>query len=115
MLLQSDAPLEQGERIKIQLPLTGVCEARIVWASGKLFGCSFEPPISSAAVSAALLKGLPAATRDRGAPSVDFAHRLASLRSERGWSIEELAERLGVSRQAVWYWETSQRLPRPAC
>ena len=33
------------------------------------------------------------------------ADRLVALRRERGWSQEELAVRLGVSRQAVSKWE----------
>jgi transcriptional regulator with XRE-family HTH domain len=118
ILVQADLPLEQGEVIEIQLPGTGVHQARIVWSGGKFFGCSFEIPITSGALSAALLKGLPGDSAApeasmTSAPSADFGHRLASLRGERGWSIEDLAARLGVSRQAVWYWETGQRQPRP--
>ena len=33
------------------------------------------------------------------------------LRKKQGWSQEELAERLGVSRQAVSKWESGQTLP----
>jgi len=117
MLVQSDLPLEQGETIEIELPRAGVRQAEIVWSSDKFFGCSFATPIASAAVSAALLKGLPGetvapATPGPSAPTAAFGKRLASLRGERGWSIEEVAVQLGVSRQAVWYWETGKRLPR---
>jgi transcriptional regulator with XRE-family HTH domain len=28
--------------------------------------------------------------------------------------MEQLGERLGVSRQSVWYWESAQREPKPA-
>ena len=37
---------------------------------------------------------------------------MAALRAGRGLSVEQLADRLGVSRQALWYWETGQRMPR---
>lgn len=119
ILVQSDAPLEVGEAIEVQLPGTGARQAQVVWSGGNFFGCSFDRPISSATVSAALLRSEPGAP-EAPASSVDavrsskgFASCLASLRTERGWTIERLAELLGVSRQAVWYWETGQRLPRP--
>ena len=117
LLVQADLPLEQDETIEIELPGTGLHVARIVWSGDRFFGCAFEAPIPPAAVSAALLKGLPgnSGTSDKAAgplPPPDFGRRLASLRNERGWSIEEVAAHLGVSRQAVWYWETGQRVPR---
>ena len=35
-----------------------------------------------------------------------FQERLRQLRTARGWSQETLAERLGLSRQAVQKWES---------
>ncbi len=40
-----------------------------------------------------------------------FADKLISLRKKNGWSQEELAEKLGVSRQAVSKWESAQTVP----
>lgn len=40
-----------------------------------------------------------------------FADKLIALRKGRGWSQEELAERMNVSRQAVSKWESAQALP----
>ena len=40
-----------------------------------------------------------------------LSHRIAQLRRQRGWSQEELAEHMGVSRQAVSKWESGQALP----
>lgn len=37
--------------------------------------------------------------------TLELADRLAALRKEKGYSQEELAEKLGVSRQAVSKWE----------
>lgn len=42
----------------------------------------------------------------------DVGERISVFREREGLSIEQLAEKLGVSRQAVWYWETGQRTPR---
>lgn len=39
--------------------------------------------------------------------NVEIAQRLATMRREQGYSQEELAERLGLSRQAVSKWELS--------
>ncbi|MCL2339908.1 MAG: helix-turn-helix domain-containing protein [Actinomycetia bacterium] len=43
--------------------------------------------------------------------NVDIAERLASRRREAGYSQEALAERLGVTRQAVSKWERSESSP----
>jgi len=40
-----------------------------------------------------------------------FADKLIKLRKQNGWSQEELAEKLGVSRQSVSKWEGAQSVP----
>ena len=40
-----------------------------------------------------------------------FADKLMELRKKNGWSQEELAEQLGVSRQSVSKWEGAQSIP----
>ena len=40
-----------------------------------------------------------------------IADKIAGLRKEKGWSQEQLAEQMGVSRQAVSKWESGQALP----
>ncbi len=40
-----------------------------------------------------------------------LADKIIELRKRNGWSQEELAERLGVSRQAVSKWESAQAIP----
>lgn len=42
---------------------------------------------------------------------MDISTRIRRLRAERGWSQEQLAEKLGVSRQAVTKWETDAGAP----
>jgi len=43
--------------------------------------------------------------------NVEIAQRLAALRREKGYSQEELAEKLGLSRQAVSKWERAESSP----
>lgn len=43
--------------------------------------------------------------------NVDIAYRLSKLRRERGYSQETLAEKLGVSRQAISKWERAESSP----
>lgn len=40
-----------------------------------------------------------------------LADKIIALRKKAGWSQEELAEQLGVSRQAVSKWEGAQSVP----
>lgn len=40
-----------------------------------------------------------------------FADKIIQLRKKNGWSQEELAEQMGVSRQAVCKWEGAQSIP----
>lgn len=40
-----------------------------------------------------------------------LADKIIMLRKQAGWSQEELANQLGVSRQAISKWESSQSLP----
>jgi len=42
---------------------------------------------------------------------MDFANRLAKIRKQRGLTQEELADKLGVSGQAVSKWETGNSMP----
>lgn len=42
---------------------------------------------------------------------MNFAEHLMSLRKQRGWSQEELGDRIGVTRQTVSKWEMGQSTP----
>lgn len=107
MLIQAEAAFAIGERIEVDLPRTRIHLAEVVWSSWTFFGCRFIKPIPPAAVSAALLRSLPAEaampeTAAGGAASHGrFAGRLSTLRNAKGWIQEELTERLAVRRQAV--------------
>lgn len=43
--------------------------------------------------------------------NIEIANRLAALRKEKGLSQEDLAEKLGISRQAVSKWERAESSP----
>ena len=43
--------------------------------------------------------------------TIELGNRLAALRKEKGYSQEDLAEKLGVSRQAVSKWENGEASP----
>ena len=43
--------------------------------------------------------------------SIEFGNRLADLRKEKGYSQDDLAEKLGVSRQAISKWERGEATP----
>ena len=118
MLIESASALGIDEPIVVELPGGRSCEAAVVWSSSQFYGCRFAAPLSPATISAALLKAVPATDRSiaeddspTAAPSA-LAARLTELRERRGFSIAQMATRLGVSRQALWYWETGQRAPR---
>ena len=40
-----------------------------------------------------------------------LAEKIVSLRKKAGWSQEELAEKLDVTRQSVSKWESAQSIP----
>lgn len=42
---------------------------------------------------------------------MDLAARIQALRKEKGLTQEALADRLGVSRQAIGKWESGQAIP----
>lgn len=57
LLLETGSGLEPGERIDVNLPHAGFCTATVMWASDRLAGCQFDGILSSAALSAARLRG----------------------------------------------------------
>ena len=48
---------------------------------------------------------------DRGGSKMILADKIIENRKKNGWSQEELANRLGVSRQSVSKWESAQAVP----
>lgn len=56
--------LSVDDWIEVGLPGTGPVKGRVVWTSGRFFGCEFDQPISTGMLSAALLKAAPAVIAD---------------------------------------------------
>ena len=57
LLIETDVELSVGDSIEVGLPRAGLKSAKVVWTDDRLFGCSFAEEISTATVSAALLRG----------------------------------------------------------
>src|SRR5699024_8720831 len=50
-------------------------------------------------------------TTNAGGKNMILADKIAELRKKNGWSQEELAGQLGVSRQSVSKWESASSIP----
>lgn len=119
LLLESEAALAPEVRIDIDLPQAGLTPARVIWASGNFFGCQFDAPVSTAVLSAAQLRGDGPGGRDEAeAPARQgaigneaFGARLRRMRKERGLSLSQISEHLGVSKPTVWAWEQGRTRP----
>lgn len=121
LLIESPLGLAIDERIEVELPHAGATWAKVVWHSGKLFGCQFDAPISAAALSAAQLRSAvgqqvdiaPAQHQQRaeGGSDASFGARLERLRKARGISQAHIAAQLGVSKPTVWAWEHGKARP----
>jgi hypothetical protein len=61
-LMDSTTTMTTGEMIYVELPRAGRVSAQVAWTEGRLAGCRFLDPISSGALSAALLRSLPEPT-----------------------------------------------------
>lgn len=114
LLLESDVDLAAGDRIEIDLPHAGDSSATVVWISDRLFGCRFDAPVSSAALSAAQLRS--AVTHDEDDTPVPgdeaFGARLQRLRVRAGLNQAEIADRMNVSAPAVSGWEKGRARPK---
>lgn len=127
LLLESATALAVGETIELDLPEAAQTPARVIWASGNLYGCAFDRVLPKSALSAAQLRSavLPGiALGEQSAVSTEatgnapaaiggesLGERLHRLRKERGLTQGELAARLGVSKPTVWAWEQGRARP----
>ena len=125
-LIETSKPLSVGEPLTLHFPGVAPVRARVEWANGAFYGCSFAELLGDATLTAILTQAPPDHPRHknkmsaakgrhgRGMPGADFPKRLKALRERSGLSIEQLAQRANVSRQAVWYWEGGRSTPSPA-
>ncbi|MGN3973918.1 helix-turn-helix domain-containing protein [Tsuneonella sp. SYSU-LHT278] len=112
LLIETSAALAEGERIVVDLPEAGERDARVIWTDGLMHGCRFEEPLGAGALSAAQLRGAVRGADRGGLPQgEEFGARLHRLRTERGLSLADIANRLGVSKPTVWAWEHGKARP----
>lgn len=110
LLLESPIALEDGEALALDLPEVGTALARVVWSSGEFYGCRFDQPIRTAALSAAELRSeTPLTTEEAGREPLHL--RLARLRQERRLSLADVADALELSKPTVWAWEKGRAKP----
>lgn len=72
LLVESPIPLVTGELLEVVIPEAGTAQAEVTWDGGRFYGCKFKEPISTAAVSAALLRS-PTGKSERNAEVVEKA------------------------------------------
>jgi hypothetical protein len=72
LLVESPIPLVPGELLEVVIPEAGTAQAEVTWDGGRFYGCKFREPISTAAVSAALLRS-PTRKSERNAEVVEKA------------------------------------------
>lgn len=112
LLLETAAELAESEELAVELPLAGLCPARVVWRSDGFFGCQFHTPLSQAALAAVELRSEAAPVeRTEVVPDSAFGVRLQRLRAERGMTQAQIAGALGVSKPTVWAWEHGKARP----
>jgi len=73
LLIESPIPLSDGEILEVMIPEAGTAQAKVSWASEHFFGCKFIEPISTAAVSSALLRSPASGTDDNRSEVVQKA------------------------------------------
>ena len=54
--LETTVPLDTGDKIRIELPLIGQVDAKVMWKEDAFIGCKFLEPISQSVVNAAILR-----------------------------------------------------------
>lgn len=110
LLLESDVKLAAGDRIEIELPHAGDITAKVIWASGRLFGCQFEGPVSPATLSAVELKSAiepaPGVEDDQVEPMIDEAaheglHGVQEIQALIDYRREQIARDLGIGADRV--------------
>lgn len=113
MLVETEARLTEGEAIAVDLPEAGERIARVIWVDAPMHGCRFDEPVSVAVLSATQLRGaVRSGSEGNSLPVAEaFGARLHRLRIERGLSLADVADKLGVSKPTVWAWEHGKARP----
>ena len=80
-----------GERIDVEVPEAGLAEAKVVWSSGRFFGCKFKRPIPPAALSSAILRSPADSAGERSNEVANALLELQTLRTQ----VRRMTEHLG--------------------
>jgi len=114
MLVRTDAALSLHDPLEVVLPKTGATQAKVVWFTDDLYGCSFARQISEEDLQAANeIASLDGDQDGRfGVDHETLGSRIKRLRKQSGKSMRALAERVGVSKPTLWKWEGDQVRPR---
>ncbi|MGV1682862.1 helix-turn-helix domain-containing protein [Sphingopyxis sp. NJF-3] len=117
LLIESDVDLKPGDGIEIALPHAGATSVSVVWASGSIYGCRFDTPVSTATLSAASLRSVatpdaPAEADEEAAALESFGLRLQRLRLAKGLTQLQVATELGVSEPSISAWEQDKARPK---
>jgi hypothetical protein len=91
MLLETDAQLAVGEAVELVIPGAWSTEAVVMWNCGCYFGCRFEKPLTTAAVSAAQLQS-PSPLLERTRKRAIY-NAMAELRSLAG-VVEQITDQV---------------------
>jgi hypothetical protein len=91
LLIETSAGLAAGERIDVEIPEAGPTEAKVVWNSGRFYGCKFRRPIPPAALSSAILRSPPSSAEENSDQVANALLELQTLRTQ----VREMNERLG--------------------
>ncbi len=91
LLIETSAGLAAGERIDVEIPEAGPTEAKVVWNSGRFYGCKLRRPIPPAALSSAILRSPPSSAEENSDQVANALLELQTLRTQ----VREMNERLG--------------------
>lgn len=127
LLLETGLNLGVGDVLAVELPELGAVGAEIVWQSERLYGCAFQQALGEAALAAAQLRAnapgssqfqaptspVPAPLRAGTGAGDWLGEKFNRLRRERGLTLAQVAEAMGVSKPTVWAWEKGKARPLP--
>jgi hypothetical protein len=84
LLLETAAPLGEGDLIIVELPEAGTVTAEVIWSRDGFAGCQFAKRLTAAAVSAALLRSDPKERRqedEHPVQSAEWTEPLSAIES----------------------------------
>ena len=91
LLIETSAGLAAGERIDVDIPEAGPSEAKVVWSSGRFYGCKFRRPLPPAALSSAILRSPPPAADENSDQVANALLELGRLRTQ----VRQMTDHLG--------------------